>query len=366
MADREVTLGRAALTGFAFGSASAFRHDVFVYLCCGLSLVVVIALVRRKVTMNAANARPAGLFVLGGLVPVALVWIPAFVRAGFRQIAADLYFDQVRWVLPARMMPLPRLFPNLFFDSRAAAAVLMLTAPLLAIAGWRITEGRARLAVIFVGIFAVLLLPQSLGRSDLIHLVYGVTPALVLVGGMMDRFARSSSTPRVRGSRVPLVWLVIAVVPIFVGTIGDARENVRGDVPWWRSPPMVSAAARAEVLSFIADNSAPGEPIYVGVTDHRRVIISEVDLYYLADRPGGVRRMQFDPSMKTRAEEQQLMIAQLESKHVRVAVLSDACYWDEPNRSREWGSPSLDDYLRDHFDIKKVVGPYHLLLRRRE
>jgi hypothetical protein len=100
MADRGVTLGRAALTGFALGSASAFRHDVFVYLCCGLGLLVVIALVRRKVTMNAANARRADLFVLGGLVPVALVWIPAFARAGFRQIAADLYFDQCAGCCP--------------------------------------------------------------------------------------------------------------------------------------------------------------------------------------------------------------------------------------------------------------------------
>jgi hypothetical protein len=119
------------------------------------------------------------------------------------------------------------------------------------------------------------------------------------------------------------------------------------------------------VLSFIAANSAPGEAIYVGLADHSRVFVNEIDLYFLAERPGATRIMQFDPNVVNREDVQREMAAEIEASGVRVAILSSR-FADrvEPNESSNRGSGYLDDYLRSRFEVAERAGPYQLLLRR--
>ena len=100
-----------------------------------------------------------------------------------------------------------------------------------------------------------------------------------------------------------------------------------------------------------------------GCTDHRRLIFSDVDLYFLADRAGATRIMQFDPGTVTRADVQTEMVAQLEAKRPPVAVLAEDCWWPEPNRSLEIGATVLDDYLHRRYTLALSAGPYRVLTR---
>lgn len=49
----------------------------------------------------------------------------------------------------------------------------------------------------------------------------------------------------------------------------------------------------------------------MGLSDHRRIYVGEMDLYYLADRPGATRVMQFDPNMVNREDVQRQMAAEI-------------------------------------------------------
>ncbi|MEQ1855168.1 MAG: hypothetical protein ABL963_01795, partial [Longimicrobiales bacterium] len=109
----------------------------------------------------------------------------------------------------------------------------------------------------------------------------------------------------------------------------------------------------------------PGEPIFVGVADHSRIFVSEMDLYFFAERPGATRIMQFDPNMVNREDVQREMVAELEAGQTRVAILSSRYpVMDEPNESARAGSSFLDDYLRADFVVVERAGPYQLLRRR--
>lgn len=90
-----------------------------------------------------------------------------------------------------------------------------------------------------------------------------------------------------------------------------------------------------------------------------------MDLYFLCDRRGAVRRMQFDPNLTNRPDEQALMIAEIERCGARVAVLAPDLDPHEPNDSSKYGSTLLDDWLARHFVLAEEAGPYQLLLRVR-
>jgi hypothetical protein len=352
------------VAGLIFGSVAAFRHDLFIYLACGLGVVGLAEVLRRRVLTDAATVRSALRFAIGAALPLSAIWIPVFVRAGFRQIAADLYFDQVLAV-PARVLPFPRMLPDLFRDPYAGAVAILALGPVLLLWAWLTARShQQRLGVLLLGAVALALVPQSVCRSDLAHVVFGIWPAIVLMGVLIERLASRAALRQGVLAAIPAFWLIILVAPLTSDTQVLARPFAPGSI--WNRPPMVEPWSRSEVLGFISQNTAPGEPIYVGATDHRRVLISEMDLYFLADRPGAVRRMQFDPNLTTRPEVQTIMIAELESKRPKVAVLSSECYWDEPNHSRDFGSTLLDEYLSSHYREVKHTGHYRLMLRQAE
>ena len=123
--------------------------------------------------------------------------------------------------------------------------------------------------------------------------------------------------------------------------------------------------ARAAVFAFIAEHTRPGDPIYVGVLDHRFIFVNEMDLYFLSERTGSTRYMQFDPNIVNREDVQRTMVAELERVQPKVAILSFRFgRSDEPNQSRNMGSQLLDDYLRQRYEIVGRSGAYMLALRR--
>jgi hypothetical protein len=124
------------------------------------------------------------------------------------------------------------------------------------------------------------------------------------------------------------------------------------------------AASRRQVLAFVQQSTRPGEAIFVGATQHQQVHANEMDLYFLADRPGARRYMQFDPNVINREDVQKEMIAQLETKQVRLVILSRRYMSNsENNESQKRGSDLLDRYLNAEFRVGLEIGPYRVLTR---
>jgi len=380
---------RAAIgAGVALGVVSIFRHDLFAYLFLALGgLLVAVVLARRRSRSPLLGEVPPTTFVRPLLIAAAtaiVLWVPVIVIGGLHNIWRDLVYNLYKYIMPARTLPFPNLLemrsvPGLpvslpaFLGSPFEGGIIVcFLAPVVGLyvlrSSWGMSRASATRAAL-VTILAVVTLPQMSGRTDHPHVLQSVPTALLVMGAAVEHMLRAEGS-KVRLAAIAVFGLLLVPMtqmtmrfPVRVPRtaeflMGSPRE---GGVP---QPDAKIAQARRQVAALVSRNSAPRDPIYVGPSRHDRVDGVEMDLYFLLDRSGGTRYMQVDPNLTTRADVQQEMIADLETRKVCLAVLSDRLTVG-PQRHVLPGSRLLDQYFAENFQPIGGQPPYVVLFAKR-
>jgi hypothetical protein len=375
-----------AVAGATLGLLSWFRHDLFIYFTLGLGAAgcawVGLALRRG----DRAPLGPALWLAAGALVMASLMWVPVIALAGFQQVAADIYFDQVRYTMPARVLPLPPLLelapvdwspvalPAFLSEPFASAVFLTFAAPVFALAALLLPRAaglKLRGEVVWLAALSLAVWPQMLGRTDFWHAIFTVAPGVIWIwvwcrGGPERTWAAWAAWP------LAALGLLLLYVPRQFHLPDTLWPPPYRPGPQAEPLPHLSRADKAfvddtrqQVVAFVQENTEPGAPIYVGLSDHQWTHSNDMDLYFLSDRVGATRYMQFDPNLTNREDVQERMIADLERTRPRVAILSTAPQRrDEPNESQNAGASLLDDYLYRHYDQERSAGHFVLALRK--
>jgi hypothetical protein len=368
--------------GACIGAGTWFRHDYLIWsgaMLAALTGAWWLGFHRRR--LEPKWARALGWTSLAAAVTAAVCWAPVFARAGLARVADDLFFDQVRHVLPARLLPIPRLFAltapggelslgvglPAFLHSLAESAILVVLAgPLVFLACFALA-GRFQLdrpLLLVLGAFSLAALPQTLGRTDMPHAVYSMVPALMLLWVAAE--ASAAQLP------AKLAWAPLLGVLLFLSAAPRAvvrwRVRITPKVETMqnaRGKGVVGSPFRDQLVETIQRHTRPGEPIFVGLTDHRTTLGNELDLYFLANRPGATRYMQFDPNIVNRREVQEEMIAELEAKQTRLVVLSPyfAGEGEPANQSSRRGADLLDTWLAANYRPLAKFGDWEVRLR---
>jgi len=366
-------------SGLALGAVACLRHDFFIYLCVTSAAAALVWLLQERFAPLPVFQRAAAWLGLGTIVPIVVVWLPLIAYAGVEQIAADLYFDQVKHAMPARRLPFPPFLeinsgarfglplPDILTKPFPAGAALALAAPGAAAAllvACRQLQPSHRAAVGVTGVLAVAALPQMLGRTDIFHVVYVIPPALILWVALAEMATRCR-TRQIAGATLAFAVLLLMIFPI--------RKSIprpsRWPSPGWCVGPDARFCGlglkdgQRQTVEFIQRNTRAGETIFSGNDQHQRLVVNDVSLYYLSDRTGATRYLVFDPNIVTRLDVQRQMTAEL-GKRVRVAVLMNGGYFDEPNESRNVGASWLDEYLGANFEIVGTAESYTWLRRK--
>jgi hypothetical protein len=125
---------------------------------------------------------------------------------------------------------------------------------------------------------------------------------------------------------------------------GEAWESVYPDVD------------ELHALRYVRARTRSTEPIFVGVQDHSRVFVNNLRIYWLADRPIGVRMFQLEYKVATEAPFQRETISDLERYHVQWLII-------ENTRVKEYsqGSNLLDEYIARNFRVEARFGRFAVL-----
>lgn len=343
---------RTVLCALLFGALSYLRHDMFIYIALPLSLGEAAWWVRYRRSLLFPEARLLGLFSVVVATTALCLWLPIIVKAGLYRVTHDLYFD-MRDVMAARVMPLPPMFamgnlpalsmevPAIFVDcTRFGLTLSAICIPAAIYVLWKRSRSdgwvspQTRTSVLCTAC-ALATLPQAFGRTDYHHVAFGVP--LVVVAGFRAL--------NVNAARVISLFslLLLLAVP-------------RPIIPWsevvrlWRSnDASFITAERQTLVDLILRETKASDSIFIGCTAHRRVIMSVIDLHYLAHRSNATRYVQFDPGLVTKPDKQLEMIADLERTRPPLVLRYAHCTWDEPNDSRLEGAGLLDEYLEQAY-----------------
>ena len=181
-------------------------------------------------------------------------------------------------------------------------------------------------------------IPQSLGRSDLAHLIPLALPVIPLFFLAAPRFGGA-----IRPLQILFALWSFARIPM---------------------PPMPELPESIPSGLEEAIQNCPPGPVFVGNRNHDRLTCNQPGLYFLLDRVPGSYFYWFDPGVVTTAAIQTEIIGELESNQVATIVLWDEPPHSEQNRSAEDSRTRiLDPYIRDHYRPTADFPPYSVWTR---
>jgi hypothetical protein len=363
--------------GALLGAVSWFRHDLFVYF--SLTLCVFGALWFVASRGRGVRLRVPLWIGIGALISVSLFWLPVLVFAGLEKTA--------RRSLP-RSGALRNARTNVAattgLRAEPGARLVLFAADFSAeaVRGRRSSRlGRAATRRRGVSSASIVGHEEPMGRRVASRPRHFRDPADARSYGYAPRSfqrdpraaLRLALVPRGAGATLAAVtawpWAMLGASLLYFPAQMPPEHH---DAPQRNNPPELArasetwvSAVQAEALTFIYRHTQPGDLIYVGFTDHRWIFINDVNLYFLADRVGATRYMQFDPNVVNRQEVQRQMIAELEQTRPRVVILSKVSQRrNERNESSNMGASFLDQYLGAHYQTMAESSRYVLALRK--
>jgi hypothetical protein len=359
--------GRLLAGGAITGMISLFRYDVgfFVMVAHALGL----ALLCGEPERLRSTGRVLGLYVAG----ISLIFLPFAVAALAAGAGPSFVHDIIRYPAQyyAAMRGLPFPTPALSGSFGLSLAVYA-PVPTSMIAAWFLLdrsrhEGKAAVQspkmrlLLLLAALTVALFAKGFVRVSLTHMLMAVIAAVPVLAVLSTR-----CKPRwaAHGAMILAVMITVSAVAA-LGLKGredfNAPENLlplrlAGTTPFAMQRPCVALgtlglgtldADSYGAACYLSTQSARGELIFVGAGRHDKLFISNMALYFAADRLPASRWYHFDPGLQTREDVQLSIIAELEKVRVRL-VARDAGYdaIEEPNQSSvSSGVHLLDEYL---------------------
>jgi hypothetical protein len=299
-------------------------------------------------------------------VAVAALYVPILVAAHARlaQVAGDIARGADGRKLP---IPSPSSYPgNVLRAGLIAVAFLVVVG---AIAFFRRGDLRQRI-LLGAGLASVGSLPHVLSRPERTHVIAGTILPLTLFPLLVSDGVRRLSR------RVAMFAVLgIAVVALDLAAIlstGQLRPLFRPQPApsatirhAGRSFPLRDPVTAAHVQSVVdaAARSAPrGSRLFVGPRDLRRTNYADTYVYFLLPefRPASFY-VELEPG--TLNENGARAVAELRNADLLIlTTLWDE--WNEPNTSREYGSPAPNRFVASHFCETFRKGEYALFVRR--
>jgi hypothetical protein len=361
--------------GVLTGVAALFRYDVgvLIFLAHVCAILITTRLANRDLQLWRRQAWPIiARYTLGAAIIVIPLLAWYWGAGAFSAFFHDIVLYPAKYYARTRNTPFPSLAtsPEFFRNITIYLPLIILpgTAVHLYIEKSRtaacfnsstpdaIVRKRDTVFLVVFGLLSAFCYTKGLVRVSTVHLILSIIPSFMLLAVLTGARLNRARTVFVGA------WLLVAlscVTALHQGywqtqylrwkKLTPYHELANGN--WLAAPRLAIWWDRGAVISFIRDNTRPGERIYVGLGRHDKILFNDNLLYFMTGRMPATHWHHFDPGLQTRADIQTAMIKELERWQPRYAVLDSS--WDEaiePNESaRSSGVTLLDNYLHAHY-----------------
>lgn len=253
---------------------------------------------------------------------------------------------------------------------------------LLSIVGLHLFVHRLARAEFCLVLFSAVSLHYLLSRADLYHWRLLLTgPALLLPFFLTAQIVQTGTSLaitaavlggllvapqfRVGPGRIPIGAALLQSV-LRHPNLSDADRVLYADDldPLWTLVYRNKDERRA--LQYLRRVTNDDDPIFVGVPEQARVFFSNLRVYWLAERPIGVRAFQLETQVATEAPVQRQQIADVEQNRVNWMVIDGLDAGDPTFRKRAYrGAADFDQYVAAHFVERARFGRFTILQRAR-
>ena len=373
-------LNFVVFSGLVVGLAALFRHDIACYAF--LAILAGFIIYKKRI-------KKIPLFVLSSLV----VPLPVFLYLSLKSAFRDMFESLITFTFShhgAASLSFPKPCFNLnmiFHQSLYFIKVNQYYIPLIVYAFMAIflikeflvkrKFGKKEIALFVLLIFGCLCFNQVRVRTDPAHLLTSIYPAILLFGFILDNALFNRQVTR--NAKIAFRFFAILVgalfLLLFVKNIDKSFKNVfrkpyKGDVLLARFDrgsvyiPREEKDDIMETVSFIKDNTKPGEPIYVGNIAHwKDEYGGNILLYFLSDRLPSTKYYELAPGLTTQPHVHAEIIESLSDEKINIIVLQDIALPEEgPANS---SLLSLDEYIKHNFIQVKKFGKYNIYKRKR-
>ncbi len=344
------------------------------WLCLGAGLAAGVAVLMRFDFGPAivASALPLFLYVhgrnrwwyAGGFLGMAGLYVPYLILVGWDRIAR--FVGDLRASGEGRTLPVPgpsEQGGTLLVTEVGIAVGFVALGVLLT---WRRRDDLAGRILLSAGLFTLGLVPYVLSRADLPHIrpaaivPLSLLPALALFGMrrlIPDAVGRAVCVAVVGAATIALVY---RQSHLETWTVSHPAQIENAG----RSFPTAESEHTQTMRDVIADAqrlSRPGESIFVGPLDLRRLNYGPTFIYYLLPKlePASYY-MEMNPGTATRP-------GSGFADEIRAAdwliLTSDWDGWSEPNESSTYGSNEPNEIVRDDFCLRRESGTFRLYER---
>ena len=384
-----------ALPGSAAGMTLLFRPDFGVYVL--VACVAAIWLSRRPADLDhRAVLRRLGAFGLGFIAIAGPASMALLSAVPLQDLYADVVGIPFQVYVPNRQLPFPTLLDSwrLLKYTRSATALLPLTVfiPLIVTAVgfglvWRHRPGSSGTGfedrtwrAFFIPLLVLdagFCLKGSV-RVQVLHFLPAMFVSIVVVAELL------SCVSGRRVMRPAFALLVAAGCGLGLVGVGGAREKM-AEKPRRETalalalvdrPGCVADGSRLGcfvvddqrrlVLDYLRRHARPDDTLFVGAGRHDRLLLNNVELYFLSGLKAATRWHDLHPGVETTRAVQAEMVREM-SLHPPAFVVRNSEWdaFDEPNLSRlSSGVTLLDDFLRERYVADFRVGTFTVEIPR--
>jgi len=218
---------------------------------------------------------------------------------------------------------------------------------------------KSRFQLSVFGLLAIGSFPYMLQRSDMPHLTFVNVLGLAFIFYVIFSIKKFNLKYFLIGLVVSLLLVYYPIrgrLKLFDGVVAPMRVySFYSEL----LPQTDDNLALESMLNYIKNNVASSEPIYVGLSDHSKVFINNVFLYFVLPNKIPTMYHELHPGVVDTKKVQEKIINEI--KHVKYVVLWDYFYC-EPNESCVSTEVHLlDDYIKNNYSAVKTFGKYTLL-----